>query len=301
MYNGHHMYPYPYYTGRTPMYHADNLSRNYQENHQQAPEALLNGIKKEASDIDLYSRLATVAPNQMHRNDILHVLDDKKGCLNQLTHLYITLTGRQPMYQIDKVPFHNYREGLQKAYDSGVKGYEEYQKYCSLTQHPLIQNVFFDAAIGEKEYASRFSSLNKDVYKDYGSNPFVVNIEEVTKQNKTFRNALWTGKHLQVTLMSIDVGEDIGLEVHPDLDQFIRIEHGQGLVQMGDRKDNLDFEANAQDDFAIMVPAGKWHNLTNTGDVPLKLYSIYAPPEHPYGTVHETKAIAMAAEKNHSH
>ncbi|WP_339225504.1 cupin domain-containing protein [Paenibacillus sp. FSL H8-0332] len=132
--------------------------------------------------------------------------------------------------------------------------------------------------------------------RDYGQCPLVVNIDQVAKQNQTYRTALWTGKHFQVTLMSINVGDDIGLEVHPTTDQFIRIEEGQGLVQMGDRKDNLDFQVMAYDDYAIMVPAGKWHNLTNTGNKPLKLYVIYAPPEHPYGTVHETKANAMFAE-----
>lgn len=135
--------------------------------------------------------------------------------------------------------------------------------------------------------------------KDYGSNPFVTNIEEATKQNSNYRTALWTGSHLQVTLMSIEVGEDIGLEVHPDIDQFLRIEEGQGVVQMGDSEDNLDFEKNAEDDDAIFVPAGKWHNVTNKGDKPLKVYSIYAPPEHPHGTVHKTRADGMAAEENH--
>jgi len=133
--------------------------------------------------------------------------------------------------------------------------------------------------------------------KDYGPKPFVVNINEATKQNNTFRTALWTGSHLQLTLMSIKVGENIGLEVHPNLDQFIRIEEGQGLVKMGDRKDMLDFQEKVYDDFAIIIPAGKWHNLINTGKKPLKLYSIYAPPQHPKGTVHETKAVAEAAEK----
>jgi len=131
--------------------------------------------------------------------------------------------------------------------------------------------------------------------KDYGGKPFVVDIERAAKQNKNYRTALWTGKHLQVTLMSIDVGGDIGLEVHPDVDQFIRIEQGQGLVRMGGRKDRLEFERNVSEDDAIMIPAGTWHNVTNTGHVPLKLYSIYAPPEHPFGTVHRTKAEAMAA------
>ncbi len=134
--------------------------------------------------------------------------------------------------------------------------------------------------------------------RDYGSKPFVVNIDQAAKQNNTYRTALWTGKNLQVTLMSIDVGDDIGLEVHPTTDQFIRIEEGQGLVQMGDNKNKLDFQQMAYDDYAIMIPAGKWHNVTNTGNKPLKIYVIYAPPEHPYGTVHETKAIALSAEEN---
>lgn len=134
------------------------------------------------------------------------------------------------------------------------------------------------------------------VLKDYGKRPFVVNIDEATKQNRTFRTALWTGQHLQVTLMSINVGEDIGLERHPNVDQFLRVEEGQGIVQMGDRRERLDYRARISDDSAIMVPAGKWHNIKNTGNRPLKLYSIYAPPEHPFGTVHRTKADAMAAE-----
>jgi mannose-6-phosphate isomerase-like protein (cupin superfamily) len=131
---------------------------------------------------------------------------------------------------------------------------------------------------------------------DYGPQPFVVNIDQATKQNNTFRTALWTGNHLQLTLMSINVGEEIGLEIHPDLDQFIRIEEGQGLVKMGDRKDRLDFHEKVYDDFAFIIPAGKWHNLINTGKKPLKLYSIYAPPQHPKNTVHQTKEEAEAAE-----
>ncbi|PKM51429.1 MAG: cupin domain-containing protein [Firmicutes bacterium HGW-Firmicutes-7] len=137
--------------------------------------------------------------------------------------------------------------------------------------------------------------------RDYGPEPFVVNIEDATKQNNTFRTALWTGCHLQLTLMSINVGEDIGLEIHPNLDQFIRIEEGQGIVKMGDKKDRLYFQEKVYDDFAFIIPAGKWHNLINTGNKPLKLYSIYAPPQHPRGTVHATKAIAEAAEGNHNH
>lgn len=144
------------------------------------------------------------------------------------------------------------------------------------------------------------NNYNSLQLKDYGGKPFVINIEEATKLNNNFRTALWTGEHLQLTLMSINVGEDIGLEVHPNTDQFIRIEEGQGIVKMGDSKSNLYFQKNVYDNFAIIIPAGKWHNLINTGNKPIKLYSIYAPPQHPYGTIHETKAIAEAAEENHS-
>lgn len=134
--------------------------------------------------------------------------------------------------------------------------------------------------------------IEENILKDYGPNPFVTDIEKMTKQNKTFRTALWTGKHLQITLMCINVGEDIGLEIHPDVDQFLCIEKGQGVVQMGPSKNNLNFQRNVREDFAIMVPAGTWHNVTNTGHEPLKLYSIYAPPNHPFGTIHVTKADA---------
>ena len=135
--------------------------------------------------------------------------------------------------------------------------------------------------------------------KDYGPNPFVVNIDDAAEQNNTFRTVLWTGNNLQVTLMSIAVGDDIGLEVHPTGDQFIRIEEGNGLVKMGESKDELNFQKEISKDFAIMIPAGKWHNVINTGNKPLKLYAIYAPPEHPRDTVHETKADAEAAEQRY--
>lgn len=140
---------------------------------------------------------------------------------------------------------------------------------------------------------------NYMAFSDYGPESFVINIDQATKQNNTFRTALWTGEHLQLTLMSINVGEDIGLENHPNLDQFLRIEQGQGIVKMGQSRDNLDFQRRVGDGYAIIIPAGTWHNLINTGNRPLKLYSIYAPPQHPRGTVHKTKADAMEAEHNH--
>ncbi len=133
---------------------------------------------------------------------------------------------------------------------------------------------------------------------DHGPNPYVVNIEELTLQNETFRTAAWTGSQLQMTLMAIQPGEDIGLEVHDDHDQFLRIEQGTARVEMGPTETDLTAQ-DAEDDFAIFVPAGTWHNIINTGDDVLKLYSIYAPAEHAHGTVHETKAIAEAAEHDH--
>lgn len=136
--------------------------------------------------------------------------------------------------------------------------------------------------------------------QDYGDKPFVVDIEDAAEQNRNYRLTLWTGSHLQVTLMSLMPGEDIGLEAHPNVDQFLRIQEGRGLVQMGNAQNNLYFEQQVGNDYAIMVPAGMWHNLTNTGNKPLKLYSIYAPVEHPFGTVHETKQAAQAAEASHT-
>ena len=124
---------------------------------------------------------------------------------------------------------------------------------------------------------------------DFGPAPFVVDINKATLHNDNFRTALWTGPHLQLTLMSIAVGEDIGLEVHEDHDQFLRIESGQGITLMGDSKEHLYLQQPVFDDSAIFIPAGTWHNIINTGSTPLKLYSIYAPPEHPWGTIHETK------------
>lgn len=135
--------------------------------------------------------------------------------------------------------------------------------------------------------------------QEYGPAPTVLDIESCTLANEHFRLALWTGGNLQVTLMSIPVGSDVGLERHDDIDQFLRIEQGVAQVMMGDSEDNLDFVREASDDYAIFVPAGKWHNIVNKGDKPLKIYSIYAPAEHPRGTVHKTRQEAMEAEHHH--
>lgn len=129
---------------------------------------------------------------------------------------------------------------------------------------------------------------------DHGPHPYVVNIEDATLANSNYRTTLWTGKHLQMTVMAIAPGDDIGLEVHEDHDQFLRVEQGRGRVQMGPAEDRLEFDEEVGDDWVILVPAGSWHNVTNIGDEPLKVYSIYAPPEHAHGTVHVTKAESDA-------
>ena len=127
---------------------------------------------------------------------------------------------------------------------------------------------------------------------------WVGDIEQATIDNETFRTVLWTGDHSQLTVMSIRAGDDIGKEVHPDHDQFLRIEQGSGRVEMGPSENEVDLTEDVGADWAIVVPAGVWHNVVNTGDGELKVYSIYSPAEHPPGTVHATKADAEAAEQH---
>lgn len=135
--------------------------------------------------------------------------------------------------------------------------------------------------------------------KDYGKKPHVVDIENLTTDNENYRTTIWTGKKLQVTVMSIQPNDDIGLEVHHGIDQFIRIEEGTGFCQMGSTEDNLDFEREVGDDDAVFVPADMWHNITNTGDKPLKLYTIYAGPDHVAGTIHPTHEDAKNDPNEH--
>ncbi len=130
---------------------------------------------------------------------------------------------------------------------------------------------------------------------DMGGRPWVVDIEKITVENEDFQIARWTGINLQMTLMAIPVGGEIGLENHSDIDQFLRIEEGKARVVMGFTEDLLFFDKEVEDDWAILVPAGYWHNVINIGDEPLKLYSIYAPPEHPEGIRFETYEEAKEA------
>ena len=125
---------------------------------------------------------------------------------------------------------------------------------------------------------------------------WVGDIERETLENTNFRTVVFTGGHTQLTLMRLGPGEDIGREMHDHLDQFLRIEQGSGRVELGSTQDAVDVTHDIEGDWAVIVPAGVWHNVVNTGAAELKLYSLYSPPEHPDGTVHETKADAEAAE-----
>lgn len=121
---------------------------------------------------------------------------------------------------------------------------------------------------------------------------YVGHIEEVTEGNDFFRQVLFTGKHLQLVVMCLQPGEEIGNEVHPDVDQFFRIEEGKARFVFDGTEEHL-----VEDGDAVVVPAGTYHNVINTSSKkPLKLYTIYTPPQHPDGTVHKTKAEAEAAE-----
>lgn len=121
---------------------------------------------------------------------------------------------------------------------------------------------------------------------------FSFNIEDSALKNQNFRKTIWTGKFMQITLMSINSGSSIGLEMHPDTDQFLKIEDGTGQVLIGKSKDRLSYQKRIKKGDAIIIPAGMWHNVINLGRGCIKLYSVYAPPHHRPGTVHRTKQDA---------
>ena len=121
---------------------------------------------------------------------------------------------------------------------------------------------------------------------------FVDDIEDLTEENNDFRRVLYTGKNIQLVLMALQPGEDIGAEVHEDRDQFFRIETGSGEISIDGKTSPI------RADMGLIVPAGARHNLRNTGNEPLKLYTIYGPPEHRRDTIHPTKADAERSEEH---
>ena len=138
--------------------------------------------------------------------------------------------------------------------------------------------------------------LKSETNQNAGSKPSLINIHNETMCNRLFRKEIWTGEHLQVTVMSIPVGGEIGLERHDNLDQFIKVESGCAEVYMGESKEKLKPVGKVNSNYAILVPAGTWHNIINACPFPLKVYSVYAPPKHPKNTVHKTKLDSDLAE-----
>ena len=121
---------------------------------------------------------------------------------------------------------------------------------------------------------------------------FIGDIENRTEANQDFRRVLYTGPHMQLVLMSLNPGEEIGEEVHDSTDQFFRVEEGKGEVSIDGRRTQIE------SDDAIVIPAGARHNIRNIGDKPLKLYTLYAPPQHEDGTVHRTKQDAERLQEH---
>ena len=123
-----------------------------------------------------------------------------------------------------------------------------------------------------------------------GALGWVDDVERATLDNSTFRTVLFTGEHLQLTVMKLDPGEEIGWEAHDDGDQFIRVETGAARLELGKARQQPTETRELGPDWVGIIPAGVWHNVANPGEDVVKLYSLYAPPEHPAGTVHRTKA-----------
>lgn len=203
----------------------------------------------------------------------------------------------QPMYQ------NGSQNKYQQMYQNGYQ-YEYRHSHQNDNQHeyqtvnqPVYQQEYQQTYQNgyPHTYQQGYQNIQNPRYRfnnmptDLGPTPSTINIEKRTEDNPNYRTTLWTGNNLQLTLMSIPVGESIGLEVHPNIDQFIKLEEGHGLVELGPTKNDLSFKKEINSNYAVLIPAGTYHNITNIGNEPLKLYSIYAPVNHPKGTINITK------------
>lgn len=137
-------------------------------------------------------------------------------------------------------------------------------------------------------------SSGDELYKNFdrGNSPSVVRLDEISRTNENYRNVLWTGEGVQLSVMSLPAGDEVGLERYADVDRFIKITDGHGEISMGTDKDKLYLKEPLAAGYAVIVPRGVWHNLKNTGRVPLKIYSLSAPKMYPYGTVQSHKSDA---------
>jgi mannose-6-phosphate isomerase-like protein (cupin superfamily) len=151
----------------------------------------------------------------------------------------------------------------------------------------MLNHVVTSCAAGQRDGDGTTTALKENTVKG-----FIGNIEDRTEENPDFRRVLYTGPHMQLVLMALHPGEEIGDEVHSDTDQFFRVEMGKGEVWIDGQQTKIE------SDMAIVVPAGARHNIKNTGEKPLKLYTLYAPPHHADGTVQPTKADAEASTEH---
>jgi len=130
--------------------------------------------------------------------------------------------------------------------------------------------------------------------RDIGPQPQSFDIEQASKANSDYRAVAWSGRYSQVTLVSIPAGGEIGLQAHPQTDQFLRLDTGQGRAQMGASKSDLSFEQEVSDGCCVLDPAGTWHNITNIATTPMQVYTIYAPADHQPGQLQATAAATQA-------
>lgn len=130
--------------------------------------------------------------------------------------------------------------------------------------------------------------------KDIGPQPQSFDLEGATRANTNYRTVVWSGRYLQLTLMSIPVGGDIGLEMHAETDQFLRLDAGRGRVEMGPSRDQVSFTKEVSDGWSVLIPAGTWHNVINIGQEPMQVYAIYSPAHHKPGKIHKTATDAAS-------
>ena len=149
-----------------------------------------------------------------------------------------------------------------------------------------------------KEYLQENSmSFERKESQDFGGKACLIDIRNEALSNENFRKVIWTGEHLQVTVMSIPAGGEIGLEMHDDVDQLVKVEGGCANVYMGACKHQVKCMGKINANYAVLIPAGTWHNIINACSCPLKVYSVYAPPKHSQGTIHKSKLDSDLAEE----
>lgn len=170
---------------------------------------------------------------------------------------------------------------------------------CNCNGNKYGKQYYIENNYGEKYKPERTKIICSDNMMqntDKGGKPFVTNIMRKAGENSNFRIAVWTGNNLQMTLMCIPPHSDIGLERHETTDQMLRVESGVGVVRIGTDKNQMSSQQKISVGDVVFVPAGTWHNIINNGDKPLKLSSVYAPPNHKKGIVQATKEDARRAE-----